>query len=175
MPFSPLQEPHSSSSHVSETPSYVPHDSPSSGIPHISYDTSMFSAPQPSDTAVIPAIKLSQSSTSNWNLFSSGIISPSIHTQTPQPQSPLTINNHDMLTRSKTGKSKLKVFVLHSEPTSTKQAEYDSLIQNGTWELITLPSDRKHIGYKWVFKVNKNAYGSINKLQAILAADGFHQ
>ncbi|KAI5387765.1 hypothetical protein KIW84_073748 [Lathyrus oleraceus] len=83
MSLSPLQEPHSSSSHVSETPSYVPHDSPSSGIPHISYDTSMSSAPQPSDTAVIPAIKLSQSSISNWNLFSSGTISPSIHTQTP--------------------------------------------------------------------------------------------
>lgn len=92
-----------------------------------------------------------------------------------------------MLTRSKTGKSKPKVLMVHSEPTSTKKAltdpqwflamkaEYDSLIQNDTWELTSLPSDRKHIHCKWVFKVKENTDGSINKLKARLVAKGFHQ
>ena len=31
--------------------------------------------------------------------------------------------------------------------------EYESLMNNSTWELVELPADHKPIGCKWVFKV----------------------
>ena len=33
------------------------------------------------------------------------------------------------------------------------QAEYDSLIENETWEVVPLPEGRKTVSCKWVFKV----------------------
>ena len=32
-------------------------------------------------------------------------------------------------------------------------AEYNSLMENNTWELVKLPEGRKVIGSKWVFRV----------------------
>lgn len=34
--------------------------------------------------------------------------------------------------------------------------EYDSLIENGTWELVNLPLNRKPIDCKWVYKTKRN-------------------
>jgi len=47
--------------------------------------------------------------------------------------------------------------------------EYQSLMNNHTWELTELPSKRKAIGCKWVFKIKENADGSINRFKARLA------
>ena len=33
---------------------------------------------------------------------------------------------------------------------------------NHTWELMSLPHDKKAIGYKWVYKVKHNADGSVS-------------
>lgn len=43
-------------------------------------------------------------------------------------------------------------------------------MKNGTWELIDLPQGAKAIGLKWVFKLKRNADGSINKYKARLVA-----
>ena len=68
------------------------------------------------------------------------------------------------------------LLLTHSEPKNVKQAltdpnwlsamklEYEALIKNHTWDLVTLPSDRKAIGCKWQFRVKENADGSINKI-----------
>ena len=48
------------------------------------------------------------------------------------------------------------------ESAEWKQAadvEYDSLIQNDTWELVPLPERRSVIGCKWVFKVKHDSNG----------------
>lgn len=69
-----------------------------------------------------------------------------------------------------------------SEPTSFNQAhqdpawvksmqdEFDSLIDNGTWELVELPAGRKVVKNKWVYKVKSDG-----RLKSRLVAKGFTQ
>jgi hypothetical protein len=54
-------------------------------------------------------------------------------------------------------------------------AEYKSLRDNETWELVEKPKDRKLVSCKWVFKVKHNADGSIDRYKARLVARGFTQ
>ena len=54
-------------------------------------------------------------------------------------------------------------------------AEYKSLMDNETWELVELPPNRKAIGSKWVFKAKYGEDGSIEKFDARLVAKGFAQ
>lgn len=53
--------------------------------------------------------------------------------------------------------------------------EMDSMSRNEVWKLIDLPSQRKSIGNKWVFKIKRRANGSIEKFKARLVAKGFTQ
>ena len=55
------------------------------------------------------------------------------------------------------------------------QLEIDTLITNGTWELVELPKGCKAIGSKWVFLVKQKADGSIDCYKARLVAQGFGQ
>ena len=51
----------------------------------------------------------------------------------------------------------------------------DSLVSNGTWVLVDLPSSTKPIGCKWVFRRKYNTDGSLQTFKAILVAKGFKQ
>ena len=42
-------------------------------------------------------------------------------------------------------------------------AEYESLMENNTWELVDLPEGRKPIKCKWIFKVKKGSDGDIKR------------
>ena len=53
--------------------------------------------------------------------------------------------------------------------------EYNSLRQNGTWELVPLPKGKNIVGCRWVFKVKRNAEGGIDRYKARLVAQGFSQ
>ncbi|GFT06411.1 uncharacterized mitochondrial protein AtMg00820 [Trichonephila clavipes] len=53
--------------------------------------------------------------------------------------------------------------------------ELESLSSNNNWVLANLPSDRKAIGNKWVFKVKQNADGTVQRFKARLVAKGFSQ
>ena len=55
------------------------------------------------------------------------------------------------------------------------QEEINSLISNGTWDIVPLPKDRKAIGSRWVFKVKRNADGTIERYKARVVAKGFSQ
>lgn len=46
------------------------------------------------------------------------------------------------------------------------------IIDNGTWELATLPAGHRTIGLKWVFKVKKDPTGNVIKHKARLVAEG---
>lgn len=73
-----------------------------------------------------------------------------------------------MLTRAKTGKSTLKVFLVHLEPITIKQSlaliewfdstkvKYNYLLNDDPWSLTYLPPHKKSIGFKWVFRENSN-------------------
>jgi hypothetical protein len=53
--------------------------------------------------------------------------------------------------------------------------EMEAHIENGTWELVKLPPGRKAIGSQWVFKVKRNADGSVERYKAHIVAKGFSQ
>src|ERR1700733_10154909 len=55
------------------------------------------------------------------------------------------------------------------------EEEINSLIANKTWDIVPLPKDRKAIGSRWVFKVKRNADGSIERYKARVVAKGFSQ
>ena len=51
--------------------------------------------------------------------------------------------------------------------------EMDALIDNVTWDLVRLPTRKKVIGCRWVFKVKVNPDGSITRLKVCLVAKGY--
>ncbi|KAL2241232.1 UNVERIFIED_CONTAM: Retrovirus-related Pol polyprotein from transposon RE1 [Sesamum indicum] len=54
-------------------------------------------------------------------------------------------------------------------------AEITALEENDTWEVTTLPSDKRAIGCKWVYKVKLKPDGSVDKYKARLVAKGYNQ
>ena len=48
-------------------------------------------------------------------------------------------------------------------------------MSSGTWELVDLPTGRKLIDCKWIFKVKKGSDGSVQRYKARLVAKGFAQ
>jgi hypothetical protein len=53
--------------------------------------------------------------------------------------------------------------------------EMQSIEDNQTWSLADLPTDRRAIGLKWVFKVKHDADGNVVKHKAWLVVKGFAQ
>lgn len=99
----------------------------------------------------------------------------------------MTLNHHPMVTRSKVGiyKPKLYITALIKEPTSVKVAlvnsqwysaikeEVSTLHNNHSGTLVPLPPNKQPIGCKWVFRMKQNLDGSLLKLKARLVAKGF--
>ncbi|GAU40777.1 hypothetical protein TSUD_26570 [Trifolium subterraneum] len=54
-------------------------------------------------------------------------------------------------------------------------AELTALVKNKTWTMTKLPSHKKAVGCKWVFKLKLHADGSIERHKARLVAKGFTQ
>lgn len=73
------------------------------------------------------------------------------------------------------------------EPTSYKEAikddnkikamekEIDALERNKTQEIVDLPSGKKRVGNKWIYKLKFNADGTLERHKARLVAKGFTQ
>ena len=53
--------------------------------------------------------------------------------------------------------------------------EIATLEQAGTWISVPRPTDKNIVGSKWVFRIKRNANGSIEKYKARLVAQGFTQ
>jgi hypothetical protein len=58
---------------------------------------------------------------------------------------------------------------------SATQEEYNSLLENQTWHLVPLPSRRKLVKCRWVYKTKSVADGQINRYKARIVAKGFQQ
>ncbi|KAA3462542.1 putative LRR receptor-like serine/threonine-protein kinase [Gossypium australe] len=94
------------------------------------------------------------------------------------------VNCHPMQTRSKSGIVKPNIFssiLTKNEPSSiaeafkTAQAEYNALISNHTWDLMPLPAGRRAVRCKWIFKVKRNANGSVAWYKGRLMVKGYLQ
>src|SRR6185503_20026705 len=55
------------------------------------------------------------------------------------------------------------------------QSEMDSILSNGTWELIERSYGCNPVGCKWVFKKNLRPDGTIENYKAQLVAKGYTQ
>ena len=55
------------------------------------------------------------------------------------------------------------------------QYEIQALQDNHTWSLVELPSGKKPIGCKWVFKVKYTCSGAVERYKARLVAKGYSQ
>eukprot|EP00253_Pinus_taeda_P003503 PITA_03503 len=55
------------------------------------------------------------------------------------------------------------------------EEEYNSLLENQTWDLVPLPSGRKLVRCKWVYRTKSAADGQITRRKARLVAKGFQQ
>ncbi|XP_060177752.1 uncharacterized mitochondrial protein AtMg00820-like [Lycium barbarum] len=63
----------------------------------------------------------------------------------------------------------------HSEWRAAMAQEMDALLRNGTWTLVPYNSSMNVLGCKWVFRIKRNASGTIERYKARLVAKGFHQ
>ncbi|PKU71144.1 Retrovirus-related Pol polyprotein from transposon TNT 1-94 [Dendrobium catenatum] len=104
---------------------------------------------------------------------------------------------HHMTTRSKTGSLKpiSRLNLLHhvapqetqNVPTSYSEAikhpewrhamseEFAALQQQGTWDLVTPPSNASILGCKWTFRKKFNSDGTVSRFKARLVAQGNRQ
>ena len=55
------------------------------------------------------------------------------------------------------------------------EREYNSLMENGTWELVSRPNRANIITGKWCFKLKKDCFGHILKYKARWVAHGYKQ
>lgn len=53
--------------------------------------------------------------------------------------------------------------------------ELASIERNDTWDLMELPTGKKVIGLKWVYKTKFDAQGKVQKFKARLVAKGYAQ
>ena len=53
--------------------------------------------------------------------------------------------------------------------------EMKALEKNRTWELVTMPMGKEHVGYKWVHTVKQNPDGKVERCKARLVAKGYTQ
>nr|CAN68480.1 hypothetical protein VITISV_007280 [Vitis vinifera] len=123
-------------------------------------------------------------------------LGPTLQPEPASQQVSTPAPHHSMTTRAKNHITKpIQKLNLHthlasfpsSEPTSVAQAlkdsnwckamseEYDALVRNGTWELVSPTGITNLVGCKWVFRIKRNSDGSIDRFKACLVAKGFHQ
>ena len=56
---------------------------------------------------------------------------------------------------------------------AAEDSEYETLMENETWEIMELPHGRKPVGCKWVFKVKCRNDGRVERFKGRLVAKGY--
>jgi hypothetical protein len=58
---------------------------------------------------------------------------------------------------------------------SAMQDEYNSLLENQTWELVLLPSNKKLVICIWIYMTKKATNGKVSRYREILITKCFQQ
>jgi hypothetical protein len=58
---------------------------------------------------------------------------------------------------------------------SAMQEEYNSLLENQTWDLVPLSAGRKLVRCRWIYRTKSAAYGQVSRYKVSLVAKGFQQ
>ena len=86
-----------------------------------------------------------------------------------------------------TGYMTLMIKLVETEPSSFKEAiekpvwvdarveEYESIVKNSVWEVITRLKNESVVGLRWILKVKHIAYGSIEKYKARFVVKAYFQ
>ncbi|KAI0498161.1 hypothetical protein KFK09_021402 [Dendrobium nobile] len=174
----------------------IPHNSPipplllvpSKQTKHWQQTTSV--NPNPTTQSTPQTIQTQQ--TNSTHTTTSNIPTPPIQTvPTNTPPVITSSKHHPMVTRLQTGNLKPKQILnlLHqlnstTDPTSYTTAhkfehwrkamseEFMALQQQGTWSLVSPPTDQPILGCRWTFKTKRHADGSIVRYKARLVAQG---
>ena len=76
---------------------------------------------------------------------------------------------------------------INSEPSSFREAtqhdvwqeamveEYDSIMNNQVWDVVSRPQGKKVVGSRWIYKVKHAADKSVEKYKVHFMAKGFSQ
>lgn len=64
--------------------------------------------------------------------------------------------------------------VKHAVGRDAMADEFNTLLKNGTWTLVSPKPTMNIVGSKWVFQIKQKADGSIERYKARLVAKGFH-
>ncbi|KAG8495625.1 hypothetical protein CXB51_013396 [Gossypium anomalum] len=163
----------------------------------LSCSRQVVSGPSPGSSAS-PSVLRSPSMVSSPGADCAEVPMPPSHAQSPSSDVPSAVherssspaNCHPMQTRPKSGIFKPRVFssVLDEKEPSTideafqsaawtaaAKAEYGALISNHTWDLVPLPAGRRVVACKWIFKVKRNADGSVARYKGRLVVKGYLQ
>lgn len=168
---------------TSNTHSMTPSPSPATSASHPNYQNISQDMSNPPDS---PRPSTSQPLT---HVSPTSTLSPRL--QTSHPSHPIPLNTHSMVTRSKVGIFKPKVYLSTASCSSSEvpsdihtamasecwqaaiRDELQALARNNTWTICPLPENRRAVGCKWLFKVKKKADGSVDRYKARLVAKGF--
>ncbi|CAA0841138.1 LETM1-like protein, partial [Striga hermonthica] len=178
--YSPTSANPSSNPHIS-TP---PHSS-STISPTPVQNNSQHSSPSSASSST-------QSNNSSHSTVPLYVDLPIVRENTSESTVPTNNNaaKHHMITRSKTGSLKPRIIsaqLTQEEPSSYKEAftqpawkaammsEYQALLQNNTWSLVSPAPNRSIIGCKWLFKLKRHADGRVARHKARLVAKGFSE
>jgi hypothetical protein len=55
------------------------------------------------------------------------------------------------------------------------QEEYNSLLENQTWNMVPLPYGRKIFICRWVYRTKSETNGHISRYKSMLVSKGFQQ
>ena len=175
-----LLQPESSSSPLSE-PSLSPQHELSLSLQP---DPSLSLQHEPTSVG-IPVIKYNSPS-STINFVPDQV--PSLESNNPVQRDPLVTRSQHNIFKPK------KIFVVtkhdlqeNLEPSTITQAlkishwidacsaEFNALMNNGTWTLVPRLSHTNVVGCKWLFQIKRNSDGSVSQYKARLVAKGFTQ
>lgn len=62
-----------------------------------------------------------------------------------------------------------------SQLIAAMEEEIEVLHENKTWELLSLPLDRKPISNKWVYKIKHNSDNQVDRYRTRLVVEGYAQ